>query len=74
MAHETKELGLQAATAEALELVLELRELKANISLELEATRDQRQTEAREWRELAAAMRELKNPWACIARMRHCMS
>lgn len=59
LSNPTRKLALQAATAEALELVLELKELKVNLSLELQAVRDQRQSEAREWRELAEAMREL---------------
>jgi len=54
---EIKELALQCATAEALELGLELRELKVNLSLELQAVRDQRVAEHREWREFMAEQR-----------------
>ena len=57
MKDEIRELALQAATAEALELVLEVRELKANLSLELQAARDDRQAQAREWRQFMEEMR-----------------
>lgn len=56
---EIKELAIDAAFSECRLLVDELKELKVNLSLELQATRDQRLAEAREWRELAEAMREL---------------
>ena len=57
LSNPTRELALQCAVAEALELVLELKEMKANLSLELQATRDQREAAHREWREFMQQMR-----------------
>jgi competence protein ComGF len=53
-----RELALQCAVAEAVELVKELRELKVNFSLELQSVRDQRVAEHREWAEFIAEMRQ----------------
>ena len=57
MAEDIKEIALNGAVTEALVLLEELKDLKVSISLELQATRDQRVAEHREW---AAFMAELR--------------